>query len=235
MALHARPYVDLTKAVRVVVRLMPDGETLARFMPDAWITGRMARWTGVVRLTPDMIVEGANDPTMVALYGKNWRAVRPKVVKAYSEACALLEEILPSGKVRGKGISCAREGEPRRDITPDEWSSFSIELKRNLLATPPGKNFTDDPAIRSVIVSTEDIKREARALLALLKGSGRGVKRAAVCETIDRLGLEALERMSQKEREFEIIGGVKERFGGLTVSDRFVRSLFQASRRKVPS
>jgi hypothetical protein len=226
----AASFVDLREAVRVVVRLMPDGETLARFMPDAWIKGGIARWAGVVRLTPEMIIEGANDPTMVALYGKDWRAVRPKVVSAYGKACALLDEILPSGKVCGIGVPCAREGELAREIAAHEWSTLSIDLNRNLLATPPSKSFADFPAIRSVTVSMEDIKREVRTVLALQKMSGRGAKKAAVLKTIDRIGRQALEGMAQKKREDRIICAVKEQFK-LPVSDRFVRTCFgRASR-----
>ena len=51
----------------------------------------------------------------------------------------LLETMLPTGKIDGVGVSCAKEAEGPRKIEPFEWSSLQLELTRNLLATPIGK------------------------------------------------------------------------------------------------
>lgn len=155
MAREPLPYVDLLEAIRVVVRLLADGGQLADVMTDDWIKGGCWRWNG----------KFDDDPTMVDLYGHDWREVRPKVLSAYGEASRILETILPLGKVGGVGVSCAREAEGPRKIELFEWSSLQLELLRSLLATPAGKRLEDFPAIRSVRVCTEDLQRESSKVI----------------------------------------------------------------------
>jgi hypothetical protein len=61
---------------------------------------------------------------------------------------------------------------------------------------------------------------------------GNEYKRRAVDATILRFGVNALGRMSQKAREQQIIEFIKSKYGGLTVSDRFVRGRWLAPRNK---
>jgi hypothetical protein len=131
---------------------MPDGEQLAGVMTDDWIKGGYHRWNGSFD----------DDPTMIALYGPNWRTRRPKVRETFFEASRFLETILPLSKVGGIGVSCAKEADGPRKIEPDEWATLELELTRNLLATPNGKRLEDFPAIRSIRVRAEDLRREWR-------------------------------------------------------------------------
>jgi hypothetical protein len=150
------PYVDLLGAIRVIVRLMPDGAELAKIMTDDWI--KFGYWRGGK--------EGArrldDDPEMIAMYGRDWRRTRPQVLSAMGDARCFLEATLPSGKVGGIGVSCAKEMEGPRKIQLDEWATLQLELTRNLLATPNSKRLEDFPAIRSIRVRTDDLQREWR-------------------------------------------------------------------------
>ena len=169
-----RPYVSLVEAIRVVVRLMSDGNRLAEFMTDEWIKEGYHRWQSE-RYDDD-------DPIMVSLYGPDWREWRPKTLAAYGAACGILEKVLRREKITGEGVSCAEPEKGPRAITRAEWSNRQIELRRNLLATPPEVTLTDRPAIRDVQVCVEDLKRECRPHVKALPAaicppkSNRGVK-----------------------------------------------------------
>jgi hypothetical protein len=179
----SRAYVDLFEAIRVVVRLRSDGRQLAAVMTDNWIKGGYWRWNG----------KADDDPTMIDLYGREWRTLLPKVLRAYGAASSILETMLPTGRIGGVGVSCAKEAEGPRKIEPFEWSSLQLELMQNLLATPVGKRLEDFPAIRSVRVCAEDLRRECADAMTASDpdadsiGPRRGRPRKAVWDKIDAL------------------------------------------------
>ena len=78
-----RPYVDLHEAVRIVVRLMPDGPALASKITNEWIMEGLGRFDA-----PD---DGSDD-FMVRLSGPDWKSgpdwelVRSRVDAAYDAA-----------------------------------------------------------------------------------------------------------------------------------------------------
>jgi hypothetical protein len=204
-------YVNSFEAVRIVTRLTPDdGEALASKMTDEWIREGYGRWQS----------DECGDDTLLArlygrLYGPDWRSMRPRVIAAFNEAVRLLNQILPTGRVRGSGVSAAAK--KQRKIKLYEWSSLRLNISHGILEA------AHLPAIRSVLLNREDLIREATSLLTSPKLGSNAHKRQSVDRAIDKLTVPVLARMSQKTREQTIIKCVKEDNGGLKVSDRFVR------------
>jgi hypothetical protein len=151
------PYVDLLEAMRVVVRLMPDGNSLAKIMTDDWIKRDYTR-AGTLD----------DDPTMIRLYGQTWRDLWPKTLSTFAKAAKVLEVALPSGQVDGIGLPA--KAEVRRKIERDEWSTLRVDLVNSLLDSPIGKRAEDFPPIRGVRVCTKDLRREAAAVIKTMEG-----------------------------------------------------------------
>jgi hypothetical protein len=150
---NERLYVDLLGAIRVVVRLMPDGGSLADIMTDSWITDPFSSTASTRRDT---------DPNMLRQYGNDWPALRMRVVTAYGRACKIVQDVLPKGNVRGWGRSIG-ERVPRA-ITSAEWgrepNGVHIDLERNRLLALFGKSERDFPEVLVTSVSVEDLGRE---------------------------------------------------------------------------
>jgi hypothetical protein len=92
--------------------------------------------------------------------------MRRRVFAAYRRAIRLLEKVISSGRVPGKGVSvAAREKGPRR-IEPDEWASRWLDIRRGRLTTPAGIEAELRPPILDVLVSLEDLERESAAAIA---------------------------------------------------------------------
>jgi hypothetical protein len=217
------PYVDLLEAVRVVVRLMPDGEALASRMTDGWLRGG-----GRLLYDSDEYTRGA---IMAQIYGSDWRTVRPRVVAAYERAVRILERVLSSGRVPGIGVSAVARKNGQRPIEPHEWASRQLHIRDGLLATPPGKWFDTHPRILDVLVSVEDLKRECAAIIAPPKAGSHAHKRQAVDKAIRELGVSSLLAMAVKARVHAIINRVAEQNGGLSVCPRYVRERLSEAQR----
>ena len=151
------PYVDLLEAIRIVVRLMPDGARLAGLMDDEWIE----RSLGIL-----MRCRAPGDESwLTEIYGKDWEATRTATNHACEEAMKVLESVLPKGKVRGQGVCCTKQTEGHRPITEIEWASRRVELKDGLLATPFREKPEHFPAILSVRVNADDVRREGAKVI----------------------------------------------------------------------
>jgi hypothetical protein len=203
-------YVNSFETVRIVSRLMPDGEALASKMTDEWIKEGYGRWTS------DEYPDDA--PHMIRMYGPDWRSMRPRVIAAFQDAVRLLNQILPTGRVRGSGVSDAAPEKGVREIAPYEWSSLRLNISRGILEA------AHFPAIRNVLLNREDLIREATSLLTPPKWGSNAHKRQSVDRAIDKLTIPVLARKSQADREKAVIDCVKDDNGGLKVSDRFVRN-----------
>jgi hypothetical protein len=146
------PWINLLEAIRVVVRLLPDGERLADIMADEWIKeslGLLWRCHGPV-----------DEVWYARIYGEDWGATHDATNRAYKEATEILESVLLKGKVRGFGVCCAKQAEGQRPITEIEWATRRIELKDGLLATPFREKPEHFPAILDIRVNAEDVRRE---------------------------------------------------------------------------
>ena len=127
MTAASRSYVDLREAVRVIVRRMAGGgDTPAGEMTHDWIKGygRYA-WSNAFDALEN-----------------------ERLVRSYYAAVKLLDEILPKALVRGTGVRATLLGvlpEVRREITEEEWSSRTVNVRRGTLDTPAGENFTHRP------------------------------------------------------------------------------------------
>jgi hypothetical protein len=231
--------VDLFEAVRVVVRLMPDGDTLAAKISNEWIMeghGRfdapddspddcMARvygpdWqSGPDRESVRSRVIAAYDAAVglvVRVYGPDWRSMQPRVVTACQKAVLLLQQILATGHVQGYGALDAAPDEIRK-IKPHEWSSLRLNINRGILEA------AHFPSILGALVSREALIGEAVLILTPPKWGSSEHKRESVKHAINELTVPVLARMSQYEREHAIIDRVSKDNNGLSVSDRYVR------------
>lgn len=247
-----RPYVDLHEAVRIVVRLMPDGPALASKITNEWIMEGLGRFDApddgsddfMVRLSgpdwksgPDWEsvrsrVDAAYDAAagqMVRLYGQDWRDVRPRVIGAFEKAVGLLRQLARTGRIHGVGISDATPKPGRRDITQDEWSSLRLNIPRGTLEA------TDLPTIRRVLPKREQVVGEATSRLMPPEWGSNEHKHLAVEQAIDALTIPFLARMSLVIRELAVITHVAEANGGLTVTDRYVRELWKEAKERLRS
>jgi hypothetical protein len=234
-----RPYVDLHEAIRVVVRLMPDGDALATKITNQWIIEGCGRFDAPDDAPDDFMVRvyGPNwqsgpdwesvPPRVIAaydaavgltvrMYGPEWRSMQPRVIAAFREAERLLHQILPTGRVEGYGASNAAPNENRK-IAQHEWSSLRPNIPRGILEA------AHLPTIHRLLINREDLIREATVLLAPPKWGSNSYKRDAVGRAIDKLTVPVLARKSQDERERAVIDLVEKDNGGLKVSDRYVR------------
>ena len=178
-----RPYVDLHEAVRVVVRLMPDGTALASKITNEWIMEGYRRFDAPEDDPDDFMVRvygpdwrsgpdwesarprviaayDAAAESMVRLYGNDWREMRPRIIAAFDKAVGLLRGLLRTGRVHGVGVSDTIPKIGSREIAPYEWSSLQLNISRQILEA------ADYPAIRRVFVSRKDLICEATALLS---------------------------------------------------------------------
>jgi hypothetical protein len=232
--------VDLFEAVRVVVRLMLDGDTLAAKISNEWIMEGHGRFDAPDD-APDNFMARAYGPDwqsgpdwesvrsrviaaydaaiglMVRVYGPDWRSMQPRVIVAYQETVRLLHEILPTGRVEGYGASDDAPSVTRK-IAPQEWSSLRLNINRGILEA------ADFPSIRRVQINRENLIREATALLCPPKWGSNPYKRWAVDGAIEELGVPRLAAMAHGEREKTVMDRVKDKHNGLKVSDRHVRN-----------
>jgi hypothetical protein len=216
-------YVNQFEAVRIVTRLMRDGEALASKMTDEWIKEGYGRW--ISDRYPD------DAPHMIRMYGPDWRSMQPRVIEAFEDAVRLLNQILPTGRVRGSGVSDAAPEKGVREIAPYEWSSLRLNISRGILEA------ARLPAIRNVLLNREDLISEAASLLTPPKWGSNAYKRQSVDRALDKLTVPVLARMSQVGREQTVINCVAKDNSGLSVTDRYVRGrwlAFKEQMSKIP-
>jgi hypothetical protein len=243
------PFVDLFEGVRVVVRLMPNGDKLACKITNDWIMLGIGRFDApdddpddyMVRVygpdwqsEPDgesvrrRVIAAYDDAVgrMVRLYGPDWRSTQPSVIAAYRKTERLLHEILPTGCVEGYGASDDAPGAIRK-IGLHEWSSLRLNINHGILE---GVEF---PSIRRVRINRENLTSEATVRLCPPKWGSNEHKRWAVDGAIQELGVPRLAAMALGERELTVIHRVTERHNGLKVSDRYVRTLWALAKEQV--
>jgi hypothetical protein len=193
-----RPYVDLHEAVRVVMRLMRDGERLAALITDDWIVLGFREWNAANN--------PANDGSLTQQFGADWRMVRPRAFAAYWRAIGVLEKVLASGRVRGTGVPGAERQAGRRPINREEWGLRRLDIRRGLLTTSAGRE--PEPPILDVLLSVDDLKREAASALVQIEREAKGEPNL---ESILREAMREAPKLTQK-RAFEIArkAGAKE-------------------------
>jgi hypothetical protein len=85
---------------------------------------------------------------------------------------ASLDQILGQAKVCGSGVLATLFGAPpdgRREITKDEWSSRTVNVRRGTLDTPAGGSFEHRPEIKDVLVTVADLRRAVAAEAEIAK------------------------------------------------------------------
>jgi hypothetical protein len=242
-----RPYVDLHEAVRVVVRLMPDGDVLAAKMTNEWIVEGYGRFDAPDDAPDDLMVRvygadwqsgrdgesvrqrvvAAYDEAarlMVQMYGPDWRSIQPRVIAAFWKAEYLLHQILPTSRVEGYGASDDAPSVIRK-IAPHDWSSLRLNVNRGILEA------AEFPSIRRVQIHRVNLISEVTAHLCPPKWGSNKYKRGAVDAAIAELGVLRLAAMAQAGREQMVIDRVKEKHNGLLVTDRYVRDRWRRSRK----
>ena len=215
------PYVGIPDAIRLLVGLLPEGNSVVHILTGEWISRGYASL-----FPPPPNPEDADDPTSRKLYGPNWRIVGPKAIAAFRRAAALLKEAVLSPEVKFTGASA---GGDRRQLRDDE-RGLRLEIREGLLATPYGKSPAHHPAFLQVEVCAEDLLRWANRRLASSLAVGREGKNKAVDAVIKKIGLPALIHDGQKVREQRVIQELKQEYNGLSVTDRFVRKRIKAIR-----
>jgi hypothetical protein len=164
-------FVDLGEAIRSLVRRLPGCDALADEMTDHWI-----------RNVGDAIPRSEEAKRRGRAYGK---------------AADILEDILPSGKVHGFGVSAAAPAAGQRPIEIIEWASASARNKLRVLNVRQGRleprqgvSFEQFPAILNIYVSIEDLERESAEAIERLRREANLAPslKAVLREKIDREG-----------------------------------------------
>ncbi len=244
-----RPYVDLLEAVRIVVRLMPDGHALASKITNEWIKEGLGRFDAPEDDPDDYMVRayGQDWPSrpdwesarrrviasyeaaaegMVRLYGDDWREMRPRVIAAFGKAVGLLHELLRTGRIHGVGVSDAMPKSERREIELHEWSSLQLNIGHGILEA------AHHPAIRAVLINREQLLTGATLRLAPPRVGSHRHKREATDAAINTIGAAVLTRMSQKELEAAILKQVADHNNGLEVSGRYARQRLSKAQKR---
>jgi hypothetical protein len=204
------PDIDLHEAIRAVVRLLPEGETLASKLSNEWIVEGYGRWIS------DQY-DHHGELSMVRLYGQNWRVLQPLVIAGYEKAVAVLREVLRTSHITGVGVSDAAREIGLRRIETHEWSSYRPNVPRGSLEA------AHLPTIRSILVNREQLVAEATLRLAPPRFGSHRHKREATDAAINKIGIGVLARMSQKELEAAILKQVADDNNELRVCARYAR------------
>ena len=157
-------WIDFREAIRITVRLMPDGDQLAAIMDDNWIGRDLDSGKSSYTTLYDGECYAADSPAMVWKYGEDWRKTREKVIKAYNTACAILQDVLSRSIIAGEGHCEGENG--RRPITESDWAVRDILLSKDILFRKLGTTSTDFPTIIGVRVNAADVRRECAKAIA---------------------------------------------------------------------
>ena len=160
------PFVDLCEAVRMIVRLMNDGNHLASFMTDQWIQGGARLLYGSVESASGSATHAKygpdHDAIMKQMYGPAWRDVMPRVKGAFGDAKNSLTQILQTGSVPGVAIS----NDVHRDVKIHEWASRQLSVEKGALLPPAGKSIGAYPVLLDVRVSTKELSEKIAATVS---------------------------------------------------------------------
>ncbi len=181
-------WIDFREAIRITVRLMPDGDKLAAVMDDNWIARDLDSGRSSYSTLYDGECYAANSPAMVRKYGEDWLKTRKKVIKAYNTACAILQDVLSRSMIAGEG-HCEGENS-RRSITESDWSVRDILLSKDMLFRKPGTASNDFPAIIGVRVNAADVRRECAKAIAASRPKAKASGISACYEWLVKLRTE---------------------------------------------
>jgi hypothetical protein len=161
----------------------------------------------------------------VALLNGRYVSAAPKVLRNTLNCCV---------DVRSRGVPAIDGIEPVA-LGPEQWSTMVFNLERQSL-NPPSKRrivtgFTKVELLRSDVERLAAPVTEASGCSCQASGTNEH-KLLAVNAEIKRLGVPALDLMSQDVREHKVVEAVKELHGGLKVSPRYVRERFAEAKKQ---
>jgi hypothetical protein len=148
-----------------------------------------------------------------------------------------LLDSLKGGTLRAWGI--ARGQTEHAPIPPTSWDTidcfYAFDPKAHISPRDIGRSGEDSARYKEVYVIPGDVENLWPHPFGIYAQASHKRKRQAVDAAFRKFGLEALSNMQQKEREEKILEYVKSEYGGLVISDRFIRDRFsEAKERNFP-
>jgi hypothetical protein len=170
-----------------------------------------------------------------------WVAYRSAAVELGGDGPVL--RALMTGKIKSRGRRDYREEE---DIPADRWAEWTFlpafkgagSMRKFCWLVPPGselsrvcRGFGEIRLLRADVERLAAPVTEASSCSCQASGTNEH-KLLAVNAEIKRLGVLALDLMSQDVREHKVVEAVTELHGGLKVSPRYVRERFAEAKKQ---
>jgi hypothetical protein len=202
--------------------------------PARWTLAQALTW--IIYRTPEAVAQTlcTKDVFDVANDLARREGIEQPAMSADLQRRDELLDRLKRGTLPAWGIA---RGQTEHQLIPSaSWDTidcfYTFDPKSYISPRDIGRNGEGSARYKEVYVIPGDVENLWPPPFGIYAQASHKHKRQAVDAAFRKFGFEALSNMQQKEREEKILEYVKSEYGGLTVSDRFIRDRFSKAKER---